>query len=292
MPDRPPRALFVDAGAYRQWVAAVRFWQQYVFVQHGLRKLPSNEEELRRSLHAIARGQKSAPVARWLRIWLPCTGTPGGSAPERKRLLLESVATDDSPRHILQLSVLAAERFGGAEDVVERLNQLLQRFPDDQFGLARWRRWMVQLAERALEEGRFKQALLQYVSLILYLPDERTGWVGCAKVLELIGEGKRAADCWRQALRVGKRADRRWNGGESADARAALATAENDKSRVELDMLRNLLAEPGLVPTAHFPFTGDVLKRAIVQSLHAPDVYVRFLLERWSEGPSSRVNSG
>lgn len=292
-PRTTARGLFADAQTYRKWAHAVRRWQQCLLVHDALRVLTAGDKDrLRQSLHAIVRVQKSAPVARWLRVWLACTGGLGGAAMERKRLLRESVAADDNPRHVLRLSVLAAERFGSPEEVVGRLNRLLQRFPDDEFGLARWRMWMVKLANKALDEGRFKQALLQYVSLILYLPDEPDGWAGCAKVLELMDEDKRAADCWRQALQAGKKARERWRRGNGTAIRAALEEASDDEGRVELDILRNLLVEPGSVPTADFPFTDDVLRNALMRSLHAPDVYVRFLLERWAEGPTSRASSG
>lgn len=288
LPVRRPRGLFVDAAAYARWAAAVRRWQQRLWLRQAMRDMSSGDaRRLRRTLSALARVQPHTDLARRIRLWLACTGTVGGAASRRAYWLRRSAAAEDSPRHLWRLSVLAAERFGGAPDVVERLHQLLERFPDDAWGLARWRTWMMKLAQQAVEQGRFKQALFQYVSLILRLPDDRDGWAGCAQVLQLMDEEERAADCWRQARLLEKRTRRR-----TSESVGCGGTSPADDGQVQLDILRKLLAEPDEILAADFPFAEAVLRRAVLQSLHEPDAYLPFLLKRWAEGSTSLATSG
>lgn len=293
LPARPPRGMFASLAAYRSWADAMRRWQHRLWVRRALQELAADDDVrhgdapgkaddsrgdlagLRRSLRVMMRLQPHVPTSRWFGVWLASTAAPSGAIVPRAKLLRDSLAFDGSARHVLQLSVLAAERFGGADDVVTRLNRLLQRFPHDGWGLARWRAWMTKLADEAVAEGLFKQALFQYVSLVLYLPDDADGWRGCAKVLELMGDDTRAGDCRRQAAR--------------ADARIPKAPHPADDRHMELDILRKLLddANESAPAAAGFPFSEAVLRRAIRASLRAPDVYLRVLLERWAAGPTN-----
>lgn len=278
LPQRPPPGMFANLSAYRAWTNEIRRWQHRLWVGRALHLLPAgNDGELRSSLRAMIQLRPGSPVSRWIGVWLACTGDMTGSA----RLLRDSYAPPGSPRHVLQLSVLAAERFGRQEYVIDRLNLLLHEYPDDQWGLSRWREWMMKLAEEATADGRYKQAFFQYVSLTLYLPDDADGWNGCARVLELLGDDARAEDCRQEAKRVERLGRKR----RDRDLRGA---AERPYI-VERDILRALLADPDDAPTgaAGFPLADAVLRRAVWESFQTPDVYLRVLLERWAGGPTN-----
>ena len=272
LPARPPRGAVRDAASYARWAAAVRRWQQQLWVRRALQELTVGDvESLRSTLRAVARRRPHASLSRWIRVWLACTGSVGEEAMDRSYWLQRSRPSTDAPRHLWRLAVLAAERFGMPADVVERLHQLLERFPDDEWALARWRSWMLKLAEDAFSEGRFKQALLQYVSLILYLPDDPDGWEGCAQMLELMDMGERANDCRRQARAAASKARR---------------VPKLDDEQVKRNILQQLLAEPLPVSKPSFPFALAALRRAALQTLHEPDGYLRSELERWAASTS------
>lgn len=292
LPQRPPTGMSgisgtsgmsVSSSAYRAWVGEIRGWQQRLWIRHALQQLPDgNDEELRRSLRALMQLRPGGDLARWIGVWLACTaGLPGTS-----RLLHDSHAGPGNPRHVMQLSVLAAEKLGHQEHVIDRLNLLLRRYPDDRWGLSRWREWMMKLADEATAEGRYKQALFQYVSLTLYLPDDADGWNGCARVLELMGDDARAEDCRQEAKRV-QRLSRKSRTRE-------LSGAGDSQHRPELAILEALLADPDHDPAAgaDFPFSNALLRQAVWESLQAPDVYLRALLARWAGGPTSFPNVG
>lgn len=295
LPARPPRALFPDAAAYRAWAAAVRRRQLRLWAQRALWELKERQDEpdggagavgerLRRSLYAVVRWHSRSAAARWLRVWLPCAGPRAGAGVRRRRRLRDSAAPDGAPLHLLQLSVLAAERFGGPEDVVARLNRLLRKFPRNAWGLARWRTWMLRLADEAVRDGRFRQALFQYVSLVLYAPDDAEGWLGCAAMWGMLGEDARAADCRREARRALK-ASRLGAGGPGP------APGDGAVLRGILEaLLEEALGEDGPVP--ELPVAKAMLVRAVAASLRRPDVYLRFLLERWAGGPMSLASAG
>lgn len=296
LPARPPTGVFTSSAGYRTWAAEVQWRQRRLWVRRALQELTANDDvvgkavslehdfsryaELRRSLNTIVRLQPQALTSRWLDVWLACTAAPSAAAAPHMKLLRDSVPSDDSAHHIVRLSVLAAERFGDPEHVVARLHLLLHRFPEDAWGVARWRAWMTKLADAAIVEGRFKQALFQYVSLLLYVPDDVVGWRGCADVLELMGENARAEDCRRQAQLISQGAEK--------------SSQPPDDRHVELDILYHLLTdyEEPTPATAGFPFRETALRRAIVESLRAPDVYLRILLERWAKGPTNFPTAG
>jgi len=286
LPARPPRSVFPDAAAYRAWADHVRRRQHGLWIRRALRALPGGDHtRLRRSLRAIVRLQPRSATSRWIGVWLACTAPSSGAAVHRARSLKDSAADDGSPHHLLRLSALAAERFGAAEEVVTRLSRLLQRFPRDPWGLARWRAWMLKLADEAVGEGRFRQALSQYASLVLYAPDDAEGWLGCAAMWELMGDDARAADCRRQARRANKlKAHRAGPGSESV----------TDEQQVLTDILRELLAEPSEDPpaAAALPISKRALLRAVADSLRSPDVYLRVLLERWAGGATNLPSVG
>lgn len=270
---RPPRADVSDIVSYSRWAASVRQWQQQLWVRRALSDLAAGDVHgLENSLRAIARLRPSDSLSRWVRVWLACARAVGGAVMERRGWLRRSEPAPDAPRHLWWLSVLAAEQFGAPAHVVERLNRLLERFPDDEWALARWRAWMLKLAQDAVDEGRFKQALFQYASLVLYLPDDPDGWAGCARILELMDAEERAADCRRQA---------------QAAVGCARRAAEPEDGQVRMHILRQLLAEPLPVPAAAFPFSSVALRRAVLQSLHEPDAYLRCELERWAVASTS-----
>lgn len=273
IPARPPRADVSDIVSYSRWAASVRQWQQQLWVRRALSDLAAGDVHgLENSLRAIARLRPSDSLSRWVRVWLACARAVGGAVMERRGWLRRSEPAPDAPRHLWWLSVLAAEQFGAPAHVVERLNRLLERFPDDEWALARWRAWMLKLAQDAVDEGRFKQALFQYASLVLYLPDDPDGWAGCARILELMDAEERAADCRRQA---------------QAAVGCARRAAEPEDGQVRMHILRQLLAEPLPVPAAAFPFSSVALRRAVLQSLHEPDAYLRCELERWAVASTS-----
>lgn len=285
LPLRPPRGMFANLAVYRAWVNAVRRWQYRLWVRQALQELPDGDDRrLRTSLRAMMQLQPHSSSARWLRVWLAATAAPSGATMHRMQPLRDSAAPDGSPRHLLRLAVLAAERFGGPESVIVRLNRLLEHFPDDSWGLSRWREWMLKLAEEAIADGRFKQALFQYASLLLYLPDDVDGWKGCVRVLELLGDDERAEDCRRQVKQAGRLSRKRSGRG----------TPASGQQQIELDILRELLEEPLQASAAvpDFPFSDVTLRRAVWASLRSSDVYLRVLLERWAAGPTNFPNVG
>src|SRR5690606_4944296 len=108
----------------------------------------------------------------------------------------------------LRLSVWVSERFGTAAQAVGELNRLLERVPDDPWGLERWKRWMMRLGREAMAQGRLRQALMQFVSLLLRCPDDADAWRGCARVHAELGNADRAADCLAEAERLERLAAR------------------------------------------------------------------------------------
>src|SRR5690606_32843322 len=111
---------------------------------------------VQRNLSAAVRLLPKARLSRALEIWLACAY--GGVRPPREAVgrAMDGLAgrpVDAGGAALLRLSVWMCERFGTPAEVVGHLNRLLELAPGDQWGLERWKRWMMRLARRRWPRG-------------------------------------------------------------------------------------------------------------------------------------------
>jgi|GEM_PF-3091898 len=206
--ERAPKQLFVDGAQYRAWRRQFLRWQYRWWLARARAALARRDDAaLQESLAAATRLFPKERLSRALQAWLACAY--GGARPPDA--FLEDgrgPGKDPEPLAFVRLRVWMAERFAAPADVVRQLNRLLEEFPHDAWGLARWKRWMIQLGQEAMAQGRWRQALLQFVSLLLRLPEDEDGWRWCGRLHAELGNASRAADCLAQAERVGGRGRR------------------------------------------------------------------------------------
>lgn len=275
---------FPDRASFEKWRDAVMMWRRRVWLARARAALVAGQHEaLRQCVDAAIRSRPRDRLSRHLRLWLACTDT------DRMWSLRGRWDTRDVT--LLRLSVLAAERWEATEQVISRLQHLLQRFPDDAWGLARWRQWMNWLGEHALSEGHHRQALLQFASLLMHRPDDESGWNGCGRAHAAAGNGKRAEDCFAEARRIARAAGSRtatpWAASRPATPDETFMAAAND---VLSEMLREADDVPVSVPRC--PVSPRALREELWKSLRTHDVYLRTFIERWAEIPGSERTNG
>ncbi|HLT57952.1 MAG TPA: hypothetical protein VKZ69_04170 [Limnochordales bacterium] len=284
--ERAPRHLFVDEAQYRALRRQFLRWQCRWWLARARAALERRDDQaLRSSLTAAARLLPRARSARLLEAWLACAY--GAAKPPK--LVGHGLPVPETPA-ARRLAVWVAERFGSPADAIGQLNRLLEEEPQDPWGLDRWKRWMLRLGQEALARGRWRQALLQFVSLLLRLPDDPDGWRWCGRVLEELGEAARAGDCLAQAQRLAGPARRGRAPGPAAAGGEASGEAE-----IEYGLLAALLDEAGREharEAAPGAFSARALIRAVWASVRAGDAYLEFLVKEWVRRPGSAASPG
>ncbi len=309
--DRAPRHLFADDAQYREWRRQLVRWQCRWWLARAREAIERGDDRaVRESLAAAVGLMPGTRLARAIDVWVACAY---GGVPPAKAAVAELVEGDVSPAY-LRLAAWAWERFGGPADVVRELSRLLERCPQDAWGLARWKQWMTRLGEQAMAQGRYRQALLQFASLLLYLPDDADGWRWCGRIHAELGDKKRARDCFAQANRSGSM------GGRRAQARMArMAPPATGTSRAsaapatspaavapgfriagggeppEYGILAALIDAAAAAPlpaAAPCAFSPSALLQAVWASVRAPDAYLEFLIETWARNPVSLASAG
>lgn len=278
--NRAPKRLFADERQYKRWRRQVLEWQYRRRLMEARSALAREDDAgIRRALAAAVQLLPDVPLSRRLAVWMACaygTGQPG------RRVLQEARGAGSEQAEVLRLCVWAAERFGRTKDVIGELNRLLERHPDDGWGLDRWKRWMVRLGRNALEKGRYRQALLQFVSLLLRLPEDPDGWSGCGRVHAATGEAARAADCFAQARRLKML--------RASPVSAVMPQGEREKYGLLRPLLEeSLLPSPAPDPC---PFAKEVLLQAVWASARAGDAYLEMIIDQWVRGRSSAASAG
>lgn len=340
--ERAPRHLFTDDTQYRAWRRHFLRWQYRWWLYRARAALERGDDRaLQQSLAAATRLLPKARLSRAIDAWRACAYggssvgpsagssagpsarlSAGGSAPSKglaRGRDGRGVARDglgaDSPA-FLRVAVWSAERYGTPADVVRELNRLLEREPGDPWGLARWKGWMMRLGQEAMAQGRWRQALLQFVSLLLRLPDDEDGWRWCGRLHAELGNAARARDCLSHAERLAKARSRGWGQRPMKAPRPAEGIAfsgspsgpgrpdrSDDRSvgapegqhEVEYGLLRDLLYEVGDEPAAAVPpfaFSKRALLQAVWTSVRSADAYLEFLLKEWVRKAGSRDSAG
>ncbi|HEY8497379.1 MAG TPA: hypothetical protein VIK98_10165 [Limnochordales bacterium] len=332
--EQAPVHLFVDDAQYRAWRRQFLRWQyRWWLARAEAAAARADAAGVQRNLTAAIRLLPKARLSRALEMWLACAY--GGVRPPKEAVgramdgLIGGPA-DAARAALLRLSVLMCERFGSPAEVVGQLNRLLELAPEDQWGLERWKRWMMRLGQEAMAQGRLRQALLQFVSLLLRRPDDADGWRWCGRVHAELGDADRASDCLAQAERLeslarrqsrsrgwfhagtGQEADGRAVGisdgravgisdgraanvsdGRAAgvsDGRAAGGDTGEPEYGVLVDLIRTLAGED--VAAAPVAFSAKALRKAVWASVRASDPYLEFLLGEWARSPGSSASAG
>ncbi|HEY8416884.1 MAG TPA: hypothetical protein VIK93_02480 [Limnochordales bacterium] len=316
--ERAPKNLFVDPAQYQDWRLQFLRWQYRWWLSRARTALARGDDrDLQHSLMAAVRILPQARLSKAIDAWLACAY--GATRPPK--LVGEDELGEDTTA-LLRLSVWVAERFGTPIDVIRQLTRLLERYPQDPWGLARWKRWMIRLGQEAIAQGRFRQALLQFVSLLLHLPDDPDGWRWCARLHAELGDAARAADCASEVHRLAERTRRRLKpegaaggdlsadatpatiqGGSAAaaasgvgnDAAAARDGASDGGLPVEYGLIEALLQEPDdgageSVPP--FAFSPRALTEAVWASVRSGDAYLEFLVQGWVRSAGSVARMG
>ncbi|OUN01097.1 MAG: hypothetical protein BAA04_13525 [Firmicutes bacterium ZCTH02-B6] len=299
--EQPPKHLFVDDAQYRAWRrqflrGQYRWWLARAEDAAGR----AEAAEVQRCLTAAIRLLPKARLSRALEAWLACAfgGMRPPAAPAGSSIgALGGWAPDAGGIAALRLSVWVSERFGTAAQAVGELNRLLERVPDDPWGLERWKRWMMRLGREAMAQGRLRQALMQFVSLLLRCPDDADAWRGCARVHAELGNADRAADCLAEAERLERLAARqsRLRGwfGANADQAAAQAGGEGSgepEYGLLVELIRTLGAEEVAAPPIALSCTA--LRQAVWASVWENDPYLESLLKEWARSPGSAASAG
>lgn len=308
-----PKHLFVDDAQYRAWRRQFLRWQyRWWLARAEAAAARADAAGVQRNLSAAVRLLPKARLSRALEIWLACAY--GGVRPPREAVgrAMDGLAgrpVDAGGAALLRLSVWMCERFGTPAEVVGHLNRLLELAPGDQWGLERWKRWMMRLGQEAMAQGRLRQALLQFVSLLLRCPDDADGWRGCGRVHAELGDADRAADCLGQAERLDSLARRqsRTRGGVHAGTGQAAAMADGQAAATAdgqaaggdtgepeygllVDLIQKLAGEE--VAAAPVAFSTRVLRKAVWASVWAGDPYLESLLTEWARSPGSSASAG
>lgn len=294
-PSDPPRDWFIHEEHYAPWRRRVLRWRYRQELARARAALTRGDEaELRRALEAALGWRPDAPRSRLLALWMACAY--GGRHEDGDHQARDGLAATEWPeeksRALQRLAVWVAERFGTDEDVISRLNRLLNDHPQDPWGLRRWKSWMWRLGQEALAQEKHEQALLQFVSLLMYLPDDADGWLGCSQALSAMGDQKRASHCAAEARRLRQQMAAR---PEAVAHRAPVST-------VEYELLGDLLAEPfpeeeeSSLPSSFressCPFHPALVQGVLQESFRAPDIYLQFLVERWAASPNNSFTDG